>query len=117
MICEICGETLIFQKHTSEIVWKCPKCGWAEATTYIDPIYEDETVYSVVLHISDDITKEKLKVVSRIVGCNFIKAKSLLMHEGSVLVEDKATTIKETAALLKECKIEFDITPEFIYEY
>lgn len=111
MICENCGEELIFQKHTSEIVWECLKCGWAIATTYLDPIHEDDTTYSILLHSTSDITKEKLKIVSRIVRCNFIKAKSLLLQEGVVLVEDKAIKIKEVAALLKECKVEFEITP------
>ena len=117
MKCEKCDTEMKFFIKESTQGWKCPNCNWGIVTTYIEPIKDDKTIYAIILTKNSNYDKSQLKEISRIASCNFIKAKELLESENIELVKDNAVAIKEFATTLKENKINFEITPDYIYKY
>ena len=117
MKCEKCGTEMKYFIKGSTQGWNCPNCNWGIVTTYIEPIKDDKTIYSIILTKNNNHDINQLKPISRIASCNFIKAKELLESENIELVKDNAVAIKECATTLKENKINFEITPDYIYKY
>ncbi len=117
MKCENCGTEMKYFIEGSTQGWKCPNCNRGIVTTYIEPIKDDKTIYSIILTKNNNHNKNQLKVISKIASCNFIKAKELLESENTELVKDNAVVIRDFASNLKENKINFEIIPNYIYEY
>lgn len=113
MNCPECNNATISKVEGSSLVIECQECGWSIATSHIDPIYEDETIYSISTGPNSTTSKEALKAVSRIVGGNFISAKRLLETPGSPLIEGKAPVIKECLEALACAGVDFDVKPAF----
>ncbi|MBR1986470.1 MAG: hypothetical protein IKA24_06255 [Mogibacterium sp.] len=118
VICEKCGSVMgpiVPDKPVGSIGMECPKCGWGWATTYIEPKYEDETVYKVVLDRGSDATKENIKVIASIMNCNYLRAKEVIADAGFILAEGKAAEIEESTRLLLRSSIKYYIEPEWPY--
>ncbi len=117
MKCEKCGTTMEVMNEGSGIAIKCPKCGWNMATTTSPAIVQDETDYFVYICGSYKTSTERLKVVSEILGGNYLEAKRYLSGEiKTALVHGEALRIKRAARLLKTAKINYRITPTFPYD-
>ncbi len=113
MNCPECNAATISRIEGSSLVIECPDCGWSVVTSYIDPMYEDQTVYSVRVGINETPGKEALKAVSHIAGGNFISAKHILETPGSELIEGKAPVVKSCLEELAGAGVNFVVTPEF----
>ena len=95
MLCEKCKTNMIHVCENSVQGWSCPVCGWGTLTTYID--------------------KDKIKVISKIAGVNYIVAKQMLEKEGICILKAKAVDIKKAICELENVNIPFEVTPEFNY--
>ena len=115
IICEKCGNEMIYFIRGSSCGTECLKCGWGLVTTYIEPIKIDETNYTLSIPTIDEPDIDHIKAISKILNVNFIKSKSLL-QEGNATITDKAIKIRDYARLLNDSSIQFTITPNFPYE-
>lgn len=115
MLCEKCKTNMIHVCENSVQGWSCPVCGGGFLTTYIDKIHQDMTEYSIFTKSVANIDKDKIKVVSHIVGVNYIVAKQMLEKENVCILKAKAIDIKKAISELKNVNIPFEVTPEFKY--
>lgn len=115
VICEKCGAEMIPASSNKSIGMECPACGHGWTTTQIDPIYEDDTVYKVILDEGNATEKEKLKAVTQIKDCNFIKAKEIICGPRQQLIAGKAYEIVDCIKILKEAGLMFHTEPEYPY--
>ena len=117
-ICEKCGAVMVPivpEKPVGSTGMECPECGWGWATTYIEPKYEDETVYKIVLDHGSDATKENIKAIAKVMNCNYLRAKEVINDAGHILAEGKATEIEIFIQLLLQSRIKYHIEPEWPY--
>lgn len=112
MICTNCNNEMTFFQKYGSCGWRCPNCSDELVTTYIDPVYEDETDYTLSIHPVEDPTSAMIKVVSKIMNCNFLNAKRKI-SSGEATIQGKAITILKVIAELQENAISYSITPEF----
>ena len=115
IICEKCGNEMIYFIRGSSCGTECLKCGWGLVTTYIEPIKTDQTNYTLSIPTIGEPDIDHIKAISNILNVNFIKSKSLL-QEGNTTITDKAIKIRDYARVLSEKDIQFTITPDFPYE-
>ncbi len=113
MNCPKCNAFTVSKIVGSSLVIECSECDWSIATSYIDPMYEDDTIYSIRIGLNKAPDKEALKAVSHITGGNFISAKNLLETPGSKLIEEKAPVIRSCLEELTAAGVIFDVSPEF----
>ena len=114
-ICEKCGNEMIPIDKNIPVGMTCPNCGWGWATTYIDPIIEDNTVYRVVLQKENKASKNSLKVVSTIAKCNYVNAKDYIDNAPVEIFCGKAIEVKNLKEQLDSANISFVIVPDFPY--
>ena len=95
--------------------WLCPICGWGVVTTYIDEIYLDKTEYSIFIKNVTNINKDKIKLISKISGVNYIVAKQMLEKDSICILKSQAIDIKKAICELENADIPFEVTPEFNY--
>ena len=95
--------------------WSCPICGWGILTTYIDEIYQDTTEYSLFIKKDTSIDIEKIRLVAKIAGVNYIGAKQMLVKGDVCILKAKAVEIKKVINELQVAQILFEITPPFRY--
>lgn len=115
MLCEKCKSNMIYVQENSVQGWSCPVCGRGTLTTYIDKTHQDMTEYSIFTKSIENINKDKIKVISRIAGVNYIAAKQILEKEGICILKAKAIDIKNAMYELENVNIPFEVTPEFNY--
>ena len=115
MTCENCKIEMVEFSEGSTIGIKCPTCGYSIVTTNIDQIYEDTQDYKVVLKNCnlDDI--DSLRIVSKILSCNFIETKKLLANLPTLVFEGKATDVKLIKEMLDNISADYEITPNYNY--
>lgn len=117
VICDKCGKEMFYFREYSSQGWNCPNCGWGIATTYIAPIYEDDTLYTITINSHVEPTKAQLSVVSKIMMENYLAAKKLLINGGTLIGNKYAPEIKEIVLRLKEANVDFIVTPNYKYLY
>lgn len=112
--CPDCGTemTEIYEKPALNLT--CPKCGCKIATTRWEKIDLDETNYVISVSHIENPTIQQIKVVSKIIGENFITSKKVL-EKGGTVFEGKAVDVKSIVKTLKDMHIECIISPEFPY--
>ena len=116
MQCEKCNANMVYVCEKSIQGWSCPICGWGTLTTYIDKIYQDITEYSIYIKNDINIDKNKIKVISKITGVNYIVARQMLVKGNVCILKAKAIDIKAAISELKNENIPFEVTPEFNYQ-
>lgn len=116
MVCEKCKNQMVHQCENSVQGWSCPICGWSILTTYIDEIYQDTTEYSVFIKNETCIDIEKIRLVSKIAGVNFIAAKQMLAKGDVCILKATAVEIKKVINELQIAQIPFEVTPSFRYK-
>ena len=114
-ICEKCGAEMKNIDNPHELGMICPNCGWGWVTTFINPIIEDDTVYSVVLQKENKASKSALKTVSAIAKCNYVQAKEYIDNAPVEIFRGKAIEVKYLKEQLDSANISFVIVPEFPY--
>lgn len=95
--------------------WSCPVCGWGVLTTYIDQIYLDATEYSIWIKKVKNINLDKIRIISKIAGVNYIAAKQMLEKDSVCVLKAKATDIQKAIENLENADVPYEITPEFKY--
>lgn len=115
MICPECGGKAVSRVEGSSLVIECQECDWSIATSYIDPIYEDESIYAVFLREGNAVTKELLKIVSIATGGNFIAAKKAIGNPDGPISQGKAPEVKEVIASLSDAGALFEVVPPYPY--
>ena len=75
--CEKCGAVMCPIDPSKPVGMTCPNCGWGWATTYVDPMLDDNTIYKVSLSNGNKASKSAIKAVAKVSGKNFIQAKRI----------------------------------------
>lgn len=115
MSCPECGGSLKSEIVGSSVVVSCENCGWSVASSYIEPIREDETVYSLFLENGNTADKRTLSCLSNVVGCNFLQAKKMVDGSRSLLFSGTAVEVREKRDQLEEGEVAYSIEPDFPY--
>lgn len=115
IFCEKCGAEMLPIDPNKPIGMKCPKCGWGWATTYIEPIKEDTTDYSVVLLADNVLSKKSIKTISGICGISFLQSKKMIENAPASLFVGKAEAVKKVIAALDISSISYRVEPDFPY--
>ena len=103
-----------FRKDSTQ-GWLCPGCGWAIATSYISEIDQDITEYSLFIKAAENIDRDKIRLISKIAGVNFLTARQLILTGNVCIARGRAAEMKKTADQLRTAGIPFEIAPEFRY--
>lgn len=114
MRCPRCKMETVTESEKSEIIIKCPTCGWFAVTTYMSEIDDDIKKYSIIIAPNNSIDKDLIKLVSEISGMNVLESRNLLIN-GGVMIKEYAVKIKEIAIMLDIAGIIYHIDPEFPY--
>ena len=115
MICEKCNANMKWLKKDSVQGWICSKCGWNFITTNIDDIYEDTKEYSIYIKNNCEVDIKKIKLISKLAGVNYIKAKKLLVEEKVCIFKSRAIDVKNVLKMLDELNIKYEVVPKFKY--
>ena len=114
MICDKCQSRMEYREEPPFCEWRCPKCGWAIASTRISDVETDETVYEIRLQPNAVPEKNQIAAVSHSANCNFLEAKKKICS-GETLLSGKAVDIIRPKLTLANGKVSFEIFPEFPY--
>ena len=115
IICEKCGAEMLSIDQDNPVGMSCPNCGWGWATTYIEPIIEDPTIYKIILNESNSISTDNIKTVSEISNVNFIEAKQIIEKAPYTILTGNALQIRDTLKILSSTDLDYTITPDFPY--
>ena len=106
IICEKCGAEMLPIDSNKPVGMTCPNCGWGWATTYIDPLQNDDTTYIVSLakgHIATRSNK------------NYVHAKKVIENSPANVYVGKAVQVKDILILLESQSLSYTVTPKFPY--
>lgn len=118
MKCQECGFELISETNISgfvtEIVMKCPNCGWLAVTAEMADIVDDLTKYNIVIDSGNIVEKESMRTISKVSGHNILESKKILT-DGGIMISEYAINIIDIIPQLDIAKIKYHIEPEFPY--
>lgn len=113
--CPLCNHELLPIKEGSSIGIRCSYCEYSVLTSNIDPIYEDENIYTLLLDAGNICNKNIIKIISKITGENYIQVKNLIASSPVIIAKGKAIDILTIKRILDENNIKYSISPEFPY--
>lgn len=113
--CPVCNHDLIAFTEGSTRGVRCSHCDYSLVTTYIEPIYEDDNIYTITLDAGNVVDKQSIKVIARITGENFIFAKRCLENSPIEIVKGSAEEILEFKNVLDLSGLKYSIAPTFPY--
>lgn len=113
VMCEKCGTEMIPVDSCKPVGMICPNCGWGWATTYIDPLQDDDTLYTVSLSEGNQASKAVIKAVSRISNKNFIQAKKMIENAPADVFVGRAVQVKNVLILLESMSLAYHVIPAF----
>lgn len=116
MKCEKCRTEMKYYVEGSTQINKCPKCGWSFATTYIDPIHEDNTVYSLIIEQGNDINAKTIMELKKHVNLTNSEIINILKTGNYVIAKQKAIEIKNSMEIFNNLNIKFRIEPHFKWQ-
>lgn len=118
MKCLKCGYEINSESTSSgyvtEIVIRCPNCGWTLVTTEMADIVDDITKYSIVVDSGNIVKKETIRNVSKVSGHNILETKKILT-DGGIMLSEHAINIINILPQLDVMNIKYHIEPEFPY--
>lgn len=114
--CPNCDTILEDFIEGSSMGQRCPSCGWSLVTTYTPPILEDDREYTITILASNSTDPATLKTISRLVGCNYIAARRLVLDAPKALFVGCASDVLERKAILESAGVLVSISPEFPYD-
>ena len=115
VFCEKCGSEMIPLDAERSIGMTCPKCGWGWVTSYFEPIDCDTNDYQVTLLSGGDCSTKNIRVISKIVNVNFIRARQIISSAPQIIFTGKARDVKEVILLLNKQKLSYSVQPDFPY--
>ncbi len=115
MICEKCQSEMDYYVDSNTCGWKCKKCGWGIATTYIDPLDADEQIYEISVRPHGKCDVRAIKAISMAGGINYVSARNAL-QKGYVFRNLSARETSEMVRIMKNSGVDYSITPNFPYE-
>lgn len=115
MSCPKCGGNLKSEVIGSSAIQTCQGCGWSVATSYVDPIYEDDTVYRLYIEDGNVSSRPVLTALSKVLGCNYLGAKKAVEGGRSLLFEGDAVKTREKRDALDSGGVVYAIEPYFPY--
>ncbi len=113
--CPMCNHELIAFKNGSSIGVRCSSCDYSVVTSYIEPIFEDKNVYTIILEKGNALSKDSLKTVSGIIGKNYIAAKKCISSAPSILFQGYAADVMDVKKILDTSAMKYSISPKFPY--
>lgn len=116
IICEKCGEEMVYFHRYGSCGMECPKCGWGWATTYRSEIESDETNYSISIPVILNPSVDVIRFISEVLSCNFIAANEKIKTNG-IQISGQAEQIQKIRKSLTELKVPFAISPDFSYDF
>ena len=113
MKCEKCKTEMkhYIEGHSQNI--KCPKCGWGLATTYIEPIYEDNTIYSVIIERGNSVDAKSVAEIKKYTNLTNPEIINVLKNGDFVLIKQKAFEVKNIINRLNNLNVKYKVEPEF----
>lgn len=112
--CPNCNHPLTEFIEGSSMGVRCSHCDYEVVTTYVDPIYEDDTIYSIVLEKNNAINKDTVGYLMTITGLNIPNVSDLIKNRCPyVLFKGNAVDVKEMSIRLEEKGIKYIIIPKF----
>ena len=113
-ICPICGNKLIEEVEGSSLIIKCTKCDYNVATSNINLIYEDETIYTVTIEKGNSVKMAVITTLKSITGLSTSKMLKFIKAGCPYdLYAGKAVEVKELKSKLESADIKFSIKPNF----
>ena len=101
--CPNCNHPLTEFIEGSSMGVRCSHCDYEVVTTYVDPIYEDDTIYSIVLEKNNVINKDTVGYLMTITGLNIPNVSDLIKNRCPyVLFKGNAVDVKEMSIRLEE---------------
>lgn len=95
----------------------CPHCAeFLIVTTYIPPIWQDETRYRVTLQAADATNPQHIRTLARITGRNYLQTRALFAENAPLLAEDRAPHMLAIKMRLDAAGIAYAIRPPFLYK-
>ena len=113
--CEKCGSEMRPIDSNKPVGMTCPNCGWGWATTYIDPLQNDDTTYIVSLAKGNIATRSAIKIVAKISNKNYVQAKKVIENSPANVYVGKAVQVKDILILLESQSLSYTVTPKFPY--
>ena len=113
--CPKCGKKLLMRIEGSTQIIECSSCSYSVATSFLDPIYEDEQEYTIILDKYSSPDRKGYSSLAKITGINVIGVKRLIENVPAILFTGKAPEIKIVIEKLKEIDIDYHIEPGFKY--
>lgn len=113
-LCPECGAQMYETYDKPALNLTCPKCGCKIATTRWEKIDLDRTNYKVLIMADVNPSLAHIKIISKIIGKNFIQAKEAIIN-GTLLFEGLAVDVKNIKNLLDNNAIKYNIIPNFPY--
>ena len=93
---------------------RCTNCEWCVVTTYIEPIRQDTTLYTLSIDKVEFPNLEQLRTVSKVLGVHYLEAKKLL-QSGEAKIVNNAVEIQQIKNTLNLKSMHFNIYPDFQY--
>ena len=115
IICEKCGAEMLPIDSNKPVGMTCPHCGWGWATTYIDPLQNDDTTHIVSLAKGNIATRSAIKIVAKISNKNYVQAKKVIENSPANVYVGKAVQVKDILILLESQSLSYTVTPKFPY--
>lgn len=111
--CDKCGLAVEWRRGESVQGPFCNQCGWLAVTTYIPPLYLDDTVYEVRACGGDYKNKSHIKTVAELSGRNFLEARKLLEQDAPVVFKGEARAVCRVRDALVAAGLGYRIEPPF----
>jgi len=115
ILCDKCGSEMIPINPDHNCGMTCPKCGWGWATTDYNPMWNDDTIYDIILMPDNGCSCEIIKSLSKLTGLNSLQIKTKFMNAPVSLFSGRAEQINEIIKVLNSYSIIYKTSPEYPY--
>lgn len=111
--CPECGASTEVIREGRTVGTRCTRCNWSVVTTYIPPIEQDATVYSVRITSGDPHDRQQLMLIAQLAGCNFLQARKLMQEKEPIVFQGRASQVLAVKQSLRSANLTIAIEPDF----
>ncbi|MCR5800454.1 MAG: hypothetical protein K6G69_10300 [Lachnospiraceae bacterium] len=115
MTCDKCKKEMVYFHEGHTCGWRCDECNNSVVTTYIDPIRDDDNIYTIKIMATSDTKANNVKCVAKACNCSFVEAK-IILTSGKEIGGLDAVSTRDILRLLKPSTIDYSVSPEFSYD-
>ncbi|NWB46624.1 hypothetical protein [Pseudomonas gingeri] len=115
LVCERCSERLENFKEGSTQGVRCIGCGWSVVTTHISGAKVDETKYEVSCR-GDYRNETHVRVVSELMGCNFLKSRKTLQNGLFLVYFGQAVEVLRVRNILFSRGLDCTVKPDLNWD-